>query len=79
MDLVEQGAGRPLASGAQPQVTRCPLAPVDVVVALPVFLNGSDGAVTKHAVRSLVLGVDVTVQKRQNPRFYTSNSAARGR
>lgn len=46
VDLVQQGAGHPFALGAHSQGAHCTQAPADVALALPVFLNGSVGALT---------------------------------
>lgn len=58
VDLVGQLAGHLLASGAlqvQLQVVPSPLGPVDVVVVLPMFLNGSTGERISMLSSSLVV------------------------
>lgn len=59
VDLVEQPVGHILSSGAfkvQTEITDCPFAPMDVVVVIPVFLDGHISKMDKHVVQFTCAG-----------------------
>uniref|UniRef100_A0A480HXA7 Putative tubulin polyglutamylase TTLL1 isoform X3 n=1 Tax=Sus scrofa TaxID=9823 RepID=A0A480HXA7_PIG len=83
VDLVEQLAGHLLAAGAlevEPQVADRPLAPVDVVVVLPVFLNGNVGEMNEHVIQLTGAGGVLHGAKAAKPEFVhvAAQGAVRG-
>lgn len=72
VDLSEPLAGHLLALGplqAQLQVVHCPLAPVDVIVVLPVFQNGNVGGVSKQIIQLAGTGGVCDCAEAVNPKL----------